>query len=445
MFVGIVPASPKALSLPLEGEHVVKRTVLALLGLLIATLTTLGFGVAAHAADTGIGFKGIILGETGKPLSGVKISAKATAGAFKSSSITGADGTWKITVPTQGQYVVSIDVSTLPKGEGLTDPKRQSSTLLVYQGYNRVGFPIGPAETNNSNFFGQLSQLLVDGAIFGLIIALAAIGLSLIYGTTGLTNFAHGEIVSFGALSTYFFNVVVGIPLVISIVLGVITTAAIMGWFQDRILWRPLRKRGTGLIAMLVVSIGLGIFLRYLFLFRFNGNTKTFREYAGQAGLNIGPISETPKALIAAAVGIAMIVATVFWLLRSRVGKASRAVSDNPALASASGIDVEKVISTVWILGAGLASFSGVMLGLTEGIAWNMGQRVLLLTFAAVTLGGLGSAFGAIVGGLVIGILLDVSTLWIAPELKNVGALVVLIIILLVRPQGILGRRERVG
>ena len=158
-----------------------------------------------------------------------------------------------------------------------------------------------------------------------------------------------------------------------------------------------------------------------------------------------GDSGRTPKALIAAAVGIAMIVATVFWLLRSRVGKASRAVSDNPALASASGIDVEKVISTVWILGAGLASFSGVMLGLTEGIAWNMGQRVLLLTFAAVTLGGLGSAFGAIVGGLVIGILLDVSTLWIAPELKNVGALVVLIIILLVRPQGILGRRERVG
>lgn len=423
----------------------VKRSVLGLLGALIAVLTTFGFVSTAAAADTGLGFKGVILGETGKPLAGVKISAKAVTGSFQGSSITGTDGTWKITVPTAGQYEVSIDVKTLPKGEGLTDPSRQSAKLYVFLGYNRVAFPIGPAQSNNSNIFGQFLQLLVDGLIFGLIISLAAIGLSLIYGTTGLTNFAHGEIVSFGALSTYFFNVVLHIPLIIAAVLGVLTTSAIMGWGQDRILWRPLRKRGTGLVAMLVVSIGLGIFLRYLFLFRFGGTTKTFAQYAGQVGWNLGPVSETPKALLGTAIALLAIGLTIAWLLKSRAGKASRAVADNPALASASGIDVEKVISTVWILGAALAGFAGVMLGLTEGISWNMGLRVLLLTFAAVTLGGLGSAYGAIVGGLVIGVLLDVSTLWVPPELKNVGALVVLIIILLVRPQGILGRRERVG
>jgi branched-chain amino acid transport system permease protein len=317
--------------------------------------------------------------------------------------------------------------------------------VYVFVGYNRVGFPIGPATVASSNFFGRFLQLLVDGAVFGLTLALAAIGLSLIYGTTGLTNFAHGEIVTFGALSTYFFNLVLHIPLVISAILGIIATAAIGGWVQDRVLWRPLRRRGTGLIAMLVVSIGLGMFLRYIYLFRFGGSTKNYGQFAGQAGWTLGPISETPKAIIGGIFAIIAITATVLWLLRSRVGKASRAVSDNPALASASGIDVERVVSTIWILGAGLAGFGGVMLGLTEGVSWNMGLRVLLLVFAAVTLGGLGSAFGAILGALVIGILLDVSTLWIPPELKNVGALVVLIIILLVRPQGILGRRERVG
>ena len=422
------------------------KRALVVLGLLFFTLVTvLGLEAPAQAASTGVGFKGIITSDTGKPIAKVKITAASPTGGWTQSTLTDAAGTWKIDVPKPGPYKISIDVSTLPKGQTLTDPKRETTSVLVFSGYNRVLFPIGKATTTSSPFFSSFLQLLVDGTMFGLTIALAAIGLSLIYGTTGLTNFAHGEIVTFGALSTYFFNVVVKLPLIVSALLGVIVTAAVMGWFQDRILWRPLRRRGTGLIAMLVVSIGLGMFLRYVYLFRFGGNTQTFREYAGQGGWTFGPIAETPKSLLAAFVAIVLITLTVAWLLRSRIGKASRAVADNPALASASGIDVEKVISTVWVLGAGLAGFAGVMLGLSEGVAWNMGQRVLLLTFAAVTLGGLGSAFGAIVGGLVIGILLDVSTLWIAPELKNVAALVVLIVILLVRPQGILGRRERVG
>ena len=124
---------------------------------------------------------------------------------------------------------------------------------------------------------------------------------------------------------------------------------------------------------------------------------------------------------------------------------ATRAVSDNPALASASGIDVERVINVVWILGGGLAALSGVILGLTQQVSFQMGFQILLLVFAGVTLGGLGTAFGALVGSLIVGLLIQVSTLVVPPELKNLGALAILIIILLVRPQGILGRRERVG
>ena len=127
------------------------------------------------------------------------------------------------------------------------------------------------------------------------------------------------------------------------------------------------------------------------------------------------------------------------------MGKASRAVADNPALASASGIDVERVINVVWVLGAALAALSGILLALGQGVNWQMGFSILLLIFAGVTLGGLGTAFGALVGSLVVGLLIQLSTLFVPPELKNVGALVILIVILLVRPQGILGRRERVG
>ena len=142
---------------------------------------------------------------------------------------------------------------------------------------------------------------------------------------------------------------------------------------------------------------------------------------------------------------VLLLCITAWWLMKTRLGKASRAVSDNPALASSSGIDVERVINVVWILGATLAAFSGILLAMSQGANWAMGFSILLLVFAGATLGGFGTAFGALVGSLVVGIIIELSTLFIPPELKNVGALVVLIVILLIRPQGILGRRERVG
>jgi branched-chain amino acid transport system permease protein len=132
-------------------------------------------------------------------------------------------------------------------------------------------------------------------------------------------------------------------------------------------------------------------------------------------------------------------------LVRTRIGKATRAVSDNPALASASGIDVDRVVTTVWIVGTALAAMSGVMFGLIQQVDYLLGFRVLLLVFAAVVLGGLGTAWGAMVGSLIVGVFVEVSTLVIPSELKYAGVLAILIIILMVRPQGILGRPERVG
>jgi len=140
-----------------------------------------------------------------------------------------------------------------------------------------------------------------------------------------------------------------------------------------------------------------------------------------------------------------MLVSATFWLIRTKMGKASRAVADNPALASASGVEVERVIRAVWILSAVLAGYAGIMITVNQGVSFLMGQDNLLLIFAAVTLGGLGTANGAVVGSLVIGLFIQLSTLVIPTELKYVGALFVLILILLVRPQGILGKRDRVG
>jgi branched-chain amino acid transport system permease protein len=401
-----------------------------------------GVAVApASATATGPVIFGTITTPEDEPVEGVTIDVAGPDG-FTGSATTDAEGAWEVQVPSSGTYTIKLDESTLPEGLGLAAGSER--TVTAFGGKVRVQFPTGDSVLEQSSKIDQVIQLTVDGLLLGLILALGAVGLSLIYGTTGLTNFAHGELVTLGALTTYFYSAILGLPLVLAAAAGLVTCGA-LGAVQDRVLWKQLRRRGTGLIAMLVVSIGLGIFLRYLFLFLFGGGTQQFPEFSGQAGLEIGPVSITPKAIIGALLAVAAILGTIYWLLRTRMGKASRAVADNPALASASGIDVERVINVVWILGATLAALAGVLTGLTSGVSWNMGQQILLLIFAAVTLGGLGTAFGALFGALIVGLLIQLSTLIIPPELKSVGALVILIAILLVRPQGLLGRRERIG
>jgi branched-chain amino acid transport system permease protein len=120
-------------------------------------------------------------------------------------------------------------------------------------------------------------------------------------------------------------------------------------------------------------------------------------------------------------------------------------VADNPALAASSGINVDRVIRIIWTVGGAVAALAGIMLGLSQNLNYQMGFHILLLIFAGVTLGGLGTAFGALVGSLVVGLFIQLSTLWVPTELKTVGALLVLILVMLFRPQGILGRRERIG
>ena len=273
---------------------------------------------------------------------------------------------------------------------------------------------------------------------------MGAIGLSLIFGTTGLTNFAHAEFLTGGAIAAYFFNVTIGMNLIPATLLAV-AVGCLFGLAMDRGLWGPLRRRGTGLIAALVVSIGLALFLRFTFLYFFGGSSKSYAQYATQQPLNIGPITITPRDLVIIAISVIVLTVVGIGLQRTRIGKATRAVADNPSLAASSGIDVDRVISVVWIVGTGLAVLGGVFLALSQQVSYLLGFQILLLLFAGVTLGGIGTAFGALVGSLVIGVFTQMSTLFIPAELQNVGALLVLIVILVFRPQGILGRAERVG
>jgi branched-chain amino acid transport system permease protein len=425
-----------------------RRAVVMVTALLAILFFALGVG-ATSAQAAGEGLQGSLISQ-GQPVVGVTIKVATQAGQPVGETKSGADGKWSLTLPAAGTYKVDLDVATLPEGTTLLN-NRPSLTLQVFEGSMRTAlFPLGPKATGpvkadeGPDQVGRVLDLIYTGIHIGLMIALAALGLSLIFGTMGLTNFAHGELITFGALMAFIFNVYVGLPVVVAGVIAVVLGGA-FGWFQDRFFWGWLRSRRTGLIGMMIISIGLALTLRYVNLYWFRGETRQYDAYVAQPGIDLGPIAVAPKNLIMDVIAIVVLVAVSLALVMTRLGKATRAVSTNPSLAAASGINVDAIIRLVWTIGGALAALSGVMLGLFQGINYQMGFQILLLVFAAVTLGGLGTAFGALIGSLVIGLATQLSTLWIPTELKNVGALAVLIVIILVRPQGVLGRRERIG
>ncbi|MBG6108538.1 branched-chain amino acid ABC transporter permease [Frigoribacterium sp. CG_9.8] len=382
------------------------------------------------------------------------------ANGFDQTVITGADGKVLIGFAKSGTYTVTIDEKSLPAGAGFPNqnPRKVEvfaqntevpANFLVSPANSAIGAstPPGPsggtANETSAQWWGIFWSKVVTGLIFGLLLALAAIGLSLIYGTTGLNNFAHGELVTFGALMAYTFSGILRWPAWIAIILAVVL-GGVFGYVQNQTLWRPLRKRNLGLIPLMIVTIGLSLALRYVFVF-FWGSDRLTLPNSTKPFLVIGSISLKFTDVAGAVVAILLLLGVAYVLLRTKIGKATRAVADNRSLAAASGIDVEGVIRTVWIGGAALAALAGVFVGYYQSLRWDTGASILLLIFAAVVLGGLGTAFGALIGSIVIGVFINVSTIWIPENLKYVAALVVMILILLFRPQGILGRRDRVG
>jgi branched-chain amino acid transport system permease protein len=307
-----------------------------------------------------------------------------------------------------------------------------------------VFFNLGARERESADKLDRVPQLIFEGISFGLIIAITSMGLSLIFGTTGLVNFSHSEHVTWGAIVAWWINVDHGVHLVPATVLAVLIGAA-SGALVDRLLWKPLRNRGMSLVAMMIVSIGLSLAVRSLFQLVFGGVFRPYAQYNVQRGIDVGPITASPKDFWIIGIILVVIVSVASILQYTKIGKAMRAVSDNPDLAASSGIDVDRVILFVWALGGGLAALGGVLFGIQQQVQFLMGFNLLLLMFAGVTLGGLGTAYGALVGSFVLGMFVQVSTLFIPTELKNVGALIVLIVVLMVRPQGILGKAERIG
>ena len=385
----------------------------------------------------------------GQPLEGVELVVDGPGG--EQTVTTDEKGQWRVGVPERDTYTVTLDEDTLPEGiavvDEASDTPNEKEVDVGAGGRVTVNFFIGEGERNVTGFADQLVQRVVQGLSFGLMLALAAVGLTLVYGTTGISNFAHGEMVSFGAIVALLLvgPASLALPWWLGYPLAVILSAG-FGFILDALLWRPLRRRRVGVVQLMIVSIGLSLALRYVYQFFIGGGTIQL-PYASAPKFNLfGSVQMGIIDMISIGISIVVIVAFALWLTRSRLGKATRAISDNPSLAAASGIDVDQVVRVVWIVAGGLAGLAGILYAYYRpGIKWDMGAQLLLLMFAAVILGGLGTAYGALIGAIIVGLLVEVSSLWIPSDLKYASALFILIVILLFRPQGILGRRERIG
>ena len=291
-------------------------------------------------------------------------------------------------------------------------------------------------------------QLLANGLVTGSVYAIAAVGVSLVYGILRLVNFAYGDMMAFGAFIAYFANTTLDLPMVAAAVVAMIG-AAVLSVALDVVLWRPLRLRRAGFMGLFLASIGVALVLRQAILLIGGPQPRAydvdpFKVYViGDVRLSLAQAAT----IVAASVAI---VAIGLFLARSPTGRVMRAMADDRALAQLSGIDVNRVIVVTWVISGVTAGLAGVLAGLVQStFDPNFGFQLLLPIFAAVVLGGIGSAYGALAGGLVLGIATELST-WegfaggVDPVYKPVVAFVVLIVALMLRPQGLFGRARTV-
>tara|TARA_B110000003_G_scaffold142820_1_gene144098 strand:- start:352 stop:1269 length:918 start_codon:yes stop_codon:yes gene_type:complete len=301
---------------------------------------------------------------------------------------------------------------------------------------------------------------LGNGLLLGIIISVASVALSLLYGVTRIVNFAHGEIIALGAIATLFLSSPIdyrflfldrfaplGLNFVISCLLAVLI-CGLFGGLLELLLFRPLRKGNVGNIAVLVVTIGLSIFIRHLYLLFATGRVQNFPLELQRRQTYLF-FDMTPRNLKVLIIGIFVMVLIGLLLTYTKLGKAMRAVRDSEELSSVSGINSDNIILITWISSSMLAGLAGVFQAIINDVRWNMGFLILLLIFAGTVLGGIGTSFGAMVGGFIIGILVQVSVglsfMEGHTEAKNAVALGIMIVILLFRPQGIFGKKERIS
>ena len=300
-------------------------------------------------------------------------------------------------------------------------------------------------------------QIVADGLIMGSIIALGAIGLSMTLSIVRFSNFSHGELLGWGAYMALVASTALGAMhgswaapvgpfsfgwgLLLSLLLACVLTA-LLALAIDFVLFKRLRKQGS--ITLVIASFGAALALRNLLLFWQGGIPRYYSENLQIAMVLVprsvgGGLRVTPDQFFVLALTLVTVTGLHLFLRHSVLGRSMRATALNPALARVTGIDPERVLRATWLMGGVLAAVAGVFAGLTVQMRPTMGVDLLLPLFAAVILGGIGSIWGAVLGGFIVGLSESVAVTLVGAEYRAAAAFVVLIAILMVRPRGLLG------
>lgn len=280
-------------------------------------------------------------------------------------------------------------------------------------------------------------QFVLNGLIIGSTIALAAIGLTLIFGILDFINFAHGEYLTLGAYSAFVLNATFDLPLLVAALVAIpITVALALG--IDRVVFYPLRRKGVGGLALLITSVGLSIVLRNSIEMIWSSEPRRLSTAGGEA-IAVAGVRITVVQIAIILVSLLLMVAVHLLLTRTVLGISMRATASNRALALSSGVNTERIVMWTWIIGAGLTAIAGVLIGLNTVIRPSMGFGLLLVMFAAVILGGIGDPYGAMLGGLAIGMAQEVSVAFISAAYKPAVAFTIMVILLLWKPEGLRG------
>lgn len=335
---------------------------------------------------------------------------------------------------------MSADASTGRSSVGRTRRLRQSGRAFGKRPIHVLGAAlvvcvIVLVATKGAQPVGQTTA---NGLVSGSYYALGAAGLTLVYGVLRLINFAHGDMLTLGAYLALVVSSGLDLPVVVGGIAAVVGVAA-LGVVLERIMWRPMRRRGAGMFQLVLMAFGLAFVIRY-----------GIQLVAGpdQRSLDVDVVSTVQflhvrlgrTELIVVIVGFVVLSALGLALKVTSIGKQIRALSDSPELAETTGINTHRVIAVTWVLSGGLAGLAGVLYSSSVGgVNPNLGFGIILSLFAAVVVGGIGNAYGALASGLLIGVMQEWSTLVINPSLKLAVGFALLVLVLIVRPQGIFG------
>jgi neutral amino acid transport system permease protein len=290
----------------------------------------------------------------------------------------------------------------------------------------------------------DLAQATINGLVSGAYFALGAAGLTLVYGVLKLVNFAHGEFLTFGAYMAIVSRAAFGFPLALALPFAFVTTA-LLALALEMVMWRPMRRKGAGVMQLLLMALGLAFVIRNVIQLFAGSDVRQLGANVTSSvtfhGLHIGQTE-----LWVVILAFAALVALAMMLSRTRLGLHIRALSDNPELASTTGLDNDRIILYTWVLAGGLAGLAGVVYGASIGVITpNLGFGIVLSIFAAVIVGGIGDAYGALAGGVLIGLVQEWSTLVVPVNLKVAVGFGAMILVLILRPQGIFGRARSAG